>query len=40
MGEPQLPAARLPEPCAFPAKFPDVRVVTTRYLAGETLRPL
>jgi uncharacterized protein (TIGR03790 family) len=25
------------EPCAFPAKFPDVRVVTTRYLAGETL---
>ena len=25
------------EPCAFPDKFPDVRVVTRRYLAGETL---
>jgi uncharacterized protein (TIGR03790 family) len=25
------------EPCAFPDKFPDVRVLIRRYLAGETL---
>jgi uncharacterized protein (TIGR03790 family) len=25
------------EPCAFPGKFPDVGIVTKRYLAGETL---
>jgi len=25
------------EPCAFPAKFADIRVLVRRYLAGETL---